>query len=616
MAEKFDLSVILNFIDKSAKGLKGFLTNMSKIGKKMQSIGKTMSVAITAPIVGLGVNAIRIGSSFQNTMNMVGAVTQTTGKTFDALKMSARDLGATTQFSARQAGEAMRFMGMAGFDANKIIAASPKVLELAAAAQLDMGAAADLTTNIMSGFSFQAKDMTRVNDILVNTFTNANVSLPQMGEALKKVGPIASKMKFRFTEVSAALGLMGNAGIQGAEAGVAMRRALINLQKPTKQQQEAMRFMELEFKNADGTMKDLTGIVGEYEKAIEKGASETQVMTSMMEIFGPRAVAPMLALLSAGSKGLKEMEEKTKKVGTASEISRRQMEGLPGVLKLLKSAWEALNIALIEGAFGKVVEDFTRSLASLVSGIAKFIKTHPAITKWGLAIAGVAAIAGPLLILVGTVFTAVAAMAALPAVLALVGITVGAILLPIIGVTAAIVGLIALGALIILKWEPIKAWFKKFWENLPKLVNDAIEVMKNLFLNWTPLGQIIKNWKPIIEFFKKTFQIINDLVPDVVKDFLIGDLGTAIQKPDADKRLFGSDDFGSDDFGSDDFGTGDLDLSSINSQTEVIIKVESDNGSVATIQGVKQKGLANVKVENKSAVGPTIFNMATQMGFN
>jgi len=424
--EKFDLSVILSFIDKSAKGLKGFQSNMGKVGKKMTSLGKNMSMAVTAPIVALGANAVRMGSDFQNTMNMVGAVTNTTGKTFDQLKLTARGLGATTQFSARQAGEAMKFMGMAGFDANKIIAASPKVLELAAAAQLDMGTAADLTTNIMSGFSFQAKDMARVNDILVNTFTNANVSLPQMGEAMKKIGPVASKMKFRFTEVAAALGVMGNNGIQGAEAGVALRRALINLQKPTKMQQKAMRFMELEFKNADGTMKDLTGIIGEYENAAKKGASETQIMTSMMTIFGPRAVAPMLALLSAGSKGLKEMEDKTKKVGTASEIAERQMQGLPGALKLLKSAWESVNIALTEGEFGEWVETVVRGLADVLSGIGKFVKTHPEITKWGLVMTGIFAVGGPLLLGLGAA-----------------AIALGAISWPIILIAAAIAGVTA-----------------------------------------------------------------------------------------------------------------------------------------------------------------------------
>ena len=606
MAEKFDLSVILRFIDKSAQGLKGFQANMSAVGKKMQSVGKTMSLAITAPIIGLGVNAIRMGVNFQAAMNMVGAVTGSTGKEFEQLKKIARDLGATTQFSATQAAEAMKFMGMAGFDANKIMAAVPKVLELAAAAQLDMGSAANITTNIMSGFGFAAKDMARVNDILVNTFTNANVNLVQMGEALKKVGPIASKLKFRFTEISAALGLMGNAGIQGSEAGVALRRALINLQNPTKQQKEAMRFMELEFKNANGTMKDLAGIIGEYENAAKKGADETQIMTSMMQIFGARAVAPMLALLAAGSKGLAEMEEKTKKVGTASRIAKRQMEGLPGALKLIQSAWEAVNIALTEGAFGKWVEETIRGFAAVLTEVVKFIDTNPEIVKWGLAVAAVFAVSGPLLIGLG--FVAVA---------------IGAISLPLVAVVAGLTALGGLAALLISNWKPIKEFFSTMWNEITSDMNKTwdlaqqrwsefmdkikpivkffsdmwneitVEMGKTLSLaeqRWNEFVEKIRFiWEPVIKFFTDSFKVIEDLIPDFLKGKPIKE-----SKAPADVSKLG--------------GLGGAAAGFIpKSLTEITVKVESENGTTAKIQNITQTGPSKVRVENKSAVGPTLL---------
>ena len=562
--EKFDLSVVLRFINKATPGMKQFQQSMKNAGRKMKDVGKSMSVAVTAPLVGLGVNAVRIGADFQNTMNMVGAVTNTTGKQFDKLKMVARDLGATTQFSARQAGDAMRFMGMAGFDANKIIAASPKVLELAAAAQLDMGTAANLTTNIMSGFGFQAKDMARVNDVLVNTFTNANVSLPQMGEAMKKVGPIASKMKMRFTEISAALGLMGNAGIQGSEAGVALRRALINLQNPTKNQQKAMAFMELEFKNADGTMKDLTGIIGEYEKAAAKGADETQVMTSMMQIFGPRAVAPMLALLEAGTKGMKEMEEKTKKVGTSSQIAKRQMEGLPGALKLIKSAWESVNIALTEGDFGKWVEGVVRGLAKVMTQVGKFINTHPEITKWGLIVAGIFAAAGPILIGLGAVT-----------------IALGAISVPVVAAVAALAGIGVVAATIMKNWGPIKQFF-----------NDM-------------LGGIGAEWDQFVSEWNAEWKRVWEAIPKPIRDFITGtNVDVDLNAPGVDLDKQGSLGQAAKDFIP-------VSLGGNKSTSEVIIKVTSEKGASAVVAGVKQTGETNLKVENKSNVGLTVPNLAT-----
>jgi TP901 family phage tail tape measure protein len=552
--EKFDISVILSFIDKSAKGLKGFQANMSKVGKKMQSVGRTMSVAVTAPIVALGANAIRIGSEFQAAMNMVGAVTNTTGEQFEKLKVVARDLGSTTQFSARQAGEAMKFMGMAGFDANKIIAASPKVLELAAAAQLDMGSAADITTNIMSGFGFQAEEMARVNDVLVNTFTSANVSLPQLGEALKKVGPVASQMKFRFTEVTSALGLMGNAGIQGSEAGVALRRALINLQKPTKQQQQAMNFLELEFKNADGTLKDLTGIIGEYENAAKKGAEETEIMTSMMTIFGPRAVAPMLALLEQGSKGLADMEEKTRKQGTSSMIATRQMKGLPGALKEMTSAWESLNIALTEGDFGKWTESVVRGLADIIRSVAGFINTHPEITKWGVIVAGIFAATGPLLIALGAA-----------------SVVIGAISLPVVGVIAGVTALAALGIVLYNNWEGIAGVF-----------NEIVQSLKDL---GTAVGADIWN-------------------------FLSGGVGPQTQKKSYKEIFMGKETM--DKITANKAREQGL-PALVDNKSEITIRVESANGTSAAVTGVKT-GNSKLKVKNESNVGPTLGGIALATG--
>ena len=559
MAETFDLSVILKFINDTAPGLNSFTKSMRSVGKSMQKIGKDVTQKVTLPIVALGVNAVRMGADFQGIMNMVGAVTGSTGVEFEKLKTIARDLGSETQFSARQAGEAMKFMGMAGFNAAKIMGAVPKVLELAAAAQLDMGSAADITTNIMSGFNFKAKDMARVNDILVNTFTNANVSLPQMGEALKKVGPIASKLKFRFTEVAAALGIMGNNGIQGSEAGVALRRAFINLQKPSKQMSEAMKFMELNFKNADGTMKDLTGIVAEYENAVKKGASETQVMTSMMQIFGPRAVAPMLALLSEGSKGLAAMEEKTKKVGTASEIAKRQMEGLPGALKLVTSAWESVNIALTEGDFGKWVEETTRGFAKVLTGLTDFIKENPETVQWGLKIAALFAITGPIMVGLGILITAL-------------GVILSPIGLVVVAITAIGTAITAL----VLNWDELTEAAGKFF--------DLLSTPTKLF-ELSPEGQkaadAIKARKEERERIARESTIRAGLTPEQLRARDEQQAGAAALKRGVAEEQ-----------------------SSINDFSTITVKLEAAPGTSASVTGIE--GNKKVNVENEGFVGGTL----------
>jgi TP901 family phage tail tape measure protein len=546
-SEKFDLSVILRFIDKSAAGVQGFQKNMSKIGKQMKTIGTEMRNKVTLPIVLFGANAIRVGADFQRTMNVVGAVTGTTGKEFEKLKLLARDLGETTQFSAVQSGQAMRFMGMAGFGANKIMAATPKVLQLAAAAALDMGVAADITTNIMAGWGFEAKDMTRVNDILVNTFTNTNVSLPQMGLSMKRVGPIANKLGLRFTEVSAALGLMGNAGIQGSEAGIALRRALINLQKPTKAQQKAMNFLELEFKHTDGTMKDLSEIMGEFENATKKGATETQIITGMMEIFGVRAVAPMIALLGEGSEALREMEEKTKKVGTAQRIAKRQMSGLPGALKLITSAWKGVLIALTEGQFGKWVNDTLRGFAKVLTKVSEFVNTHPDIVKWGLVVATTFAIGGPALIALGLATTAFAALS-----------------VPIVATAAAIPIIIAA----IAKLEKLRPKLSfapglggEFTEEQRTTINKEITRKQALGISDDTLT-------PSEDSRSLTNRVL-DFIHSQRRESLFPNLESAFKASES---------------------------------SEVVLKVQSANGTTATVTGIK----GNVKVESEAFVGSTL----------
>lgn len=410
MAEKFNLSVILSFITKGEKNFQGFRKNLKELGTNMKGVGQSMTTSLTLPIIGFGANAVRMGADFQSTMNMVGAVTNSTGETFDKLKSQAMLLGRTTQFSARQSAEAMKFMGMAGMDANKIIAASPKVLQLAASAQLDMASAADIVTNIMAGFGFQAKELTGVNDILVDTFTNANVSLPQMGEALKKVGPLAKALKVPFQDVAGALGILGNAGIQGEEAGTGLKTVLARLINPSKQASKAMEFFELNFKDAEGRVKSFPGIIGEFEKALAKGADETQLMAAATEIFGMRGIQIISALVSQGSSELDKLVAKLgvkdkDGLGSATRIAKRQMEGLPGAIKLVTSAWEGLNVALTEGKLGEVVNNLGRELAKVIQDTTKWAEENPKLVESLLKMAGILAIGGPLLLGLGTAVT-------------------------------------------------------------------------------------------------------------------------------------------------------------------------------------------------------------------
>jgi TP901 family phage tail tape measure protein len=324
-------------------GLNEAQGNLGKLGSAATTAGK---VAVGA-LAGLGVAAvgaagqgIRTFANFEAAMNNVAAVSGATGDEFQSLEDQAKELGRTTQFSATQAADAMGFLAMAGFEANDIMGAMPGTLQLAAAANMDLASAADTVSNILTGYGKDVEDLAHVNDVLVATMTNANVDLNMLGESMKFVGPIASSVGVEFEEAAAAVGLLGNAGIQGSMAGTSLRGAISRLINPTEQAAGLMEELGITAMDAEGNFVGFESIVRQLE---DSGANTAQ----MMSLFGDRAGPAMAALVDQGADALadltKELEESG---GTAERIAGVQMEGLLGAWKQIQSAAEGLFIEI------------------------------------------------------------------------------------------------------------------------------------------------------------------------------------------------------------------------------------------------------------------------------
>ena len=212
-------------LGKSVDKVQHISSGMLDFGVKIGVMGAAMSAALAIPI--------KTAADFEQAMARVKAVSGATDEEFAKLTNTARELGRTTKFSASEAADGMNFLAMAGFKSTEIIAAMPSVLELAAAANLDLASAADITSNNLTGYGMKVEDLAKVNDVLVGTFTSANTDLTQLGIAMKYVGPVASSAGISFTEVAAAIGLLGNAGIQGSMAGTSLRKTISSLIKPS-----------------------------------------------------------------------------------------------------------------------------------------------------------------------------------------------------------------------------------------------------------------------------------------------------------------------------------------------------------------------------------------------
>lgn len=379
---------------KVANNISGKLGNMSK---KLTSIGKKATIGLTLPIAAFGVSTLKTAGDFEYAMNRVGAVSRSNSVELEKMRDVAKELGKTTQFSAKEAADGMSFLAMAGFEANEIIASMPGVLDLAAAGQMDLAQAADVASNILTGYGLKASELTNVNDIMTATFTRTNTSLAQLGEAMKFVAPVASAMKVDISEASASIGLLGNAGIQASMAGTTLRAILSRLSDPANEAVEVLQRLGIrkdQVVDAEGNVSSIISIVKALE---ESGASAADMLT----IFGDRAGPGMAALVKQGSSELSKLTDTLQKAagkGGTTEIAAAQMKGFNGGMKELGSAFQALQIAIGDSGILEFASKFVRKLADLLR---KMSEANPAFLRLGTILAGVAAAIGPILVMMG-----------------------------------------------------------------------------------------------------------------------------------------------------------------------------------------------------------------------
>jgi len=430
-----DSSQFDSSIDKSKKNFKAAAESFTKIGK-------SLSLFVTAPLTALGVVAIKTGADFEMAMNKVQAISGATEEQFKKLKDQARELGATTQFTASQSADAMSFLAMAGFDVNKIYGVMPDTLNLAAAAQLDMGTAADIVSNIMAGFGLEADDLGESVDILTKAFTTSNTDLRQLGEAMKYAGPVAKSVGLSVAETAAAIGQLSNAGIQGSMAGTGLRRILSALLQKSDE-------LGISMYDAAGKMKPFGDIIEQLEI---RGLSAAE----SMEIFGERGGPSMQVLLESGSAKIKEMTKLLEESGGVAEnIANIQMRGLNGQLKILRSVTEEAGISISE-ILAPAITGIVSKLTDLINW---FNGLNDTAKENILIIVGVAAAMGPLAVGIGSV------MKVLPALIT--ALTTGLTATGVVGLVIVAVAALVSGILILI--NTIKG-AKKAQEDLNKIL--------------------------------------------------------------------------------------------------------------------------------------------------
>lgn len=335
--------------------------------------------------------AVSIISNFNDTMATLQGVTRATEENMARFRETARELGATTRFSANEAGEGLLFLARAGFTANEAITALPATLDLAIAGNLGLGRAADIASNTVAQFGLEVEQTAKVGDTFVNTANSANVTVEQLAESLKFVGPVAGALGRSLDETSAAVGVLGDAGIQASLAGTQLRQVFAALLGPTAKAQDTIRDLGLTLDDVNPETNTLAEI---FTRLRDAELSSAQAL----DIFGRRAASGVIILRDNIAK-LKELTQANREaIGVAKENAEVQADTLGGSLKSLRSAIEELALTLgdlTKGPLRAVIDTMTQ-FVRIIAGVkgalseANFAATAlvGTISGIGLALAG------------------------------------------------------------------------------------------------------------------------------------------------------------------------------------------------------------------------------------
>ncbi|NKW95817.1 phage tail tape measure protein [Bacillus toyonensis] len=344
------------------------------VGTSAIAIGGMAGMALGAGAALVGI--VSAGANFEQVMSKVAAVSGASGSEMKQLQAQAKELGATTQFSATQAGEGMMYLAQAGFKTSDILTAMPGMLDLAAAGALDLGTAADIASNIMSGFGLKADKATHTADVLAKAAADANTDVTEMGEAMKYAAGTAHTVGFTMEETSAAMMAMSNSGLKGSVAGQAFATSLGRLAKPTKEMRKVMDALNLTFFDQQGKIKPLPTMIKELE---DKTSSMTaqQKSATLTTLFGAEAYKNWAALLQAGSGYLAENTKALENAdGAARKMADTMTNNLKGKWDEFTSALEGLAITIftiIAPALGAIVIGLTKVVQWVDSTINKFV---------------------------------------------------------------------------------------------------------------------------------------------------------------------------------------------------------------------------------------------------
>lgn len=511
--EMSDFNSNLNRAVEQVQQTQNSFSGLKATGESLSTVGAALTAGVTAPVVALGASVVKTQMTFEHSMSKVKALSGATGSDLKLLEDTAKQMGASTVYSASEAADALGYMALAGWDAQQSAAGLPGVLNLAAASGMDLAQASDLVTDYLTAFGLEADQAGRMADVLSYAQANSNTTTEMLGEAFKNCAVNAHNAGMSLEETTAILSKFADAGLKGSEGGTALNAIIRDMTQKMKNGAIQIGNTKVQVQDANGNFREMTDIIADVDNAT-KGMGDAQRTAALMTTFTADSIKGMGILCNTGADDIDKFTNALEKSdGTAKKMSDMMNSDLTGALKQLSSAWEAvqLDIGDTTGPLSLIVGMLTKLLQA-------FLKLPGPIKQAIVTIALLAAAVGPVLLIIGKgiqtflklrdaikiikaafgtlkttflIFKSVIMDTLVPIIMdsvvpALQGLWGILMANPIILIVAAIAALVAA---FIWAWNNIDG-FKEFWidlwENIKTMASNALESLQNFFTETIP----------------------------------------------------------------------------------------------------------------------------------
>lgn len=382
--EKYE--VLLEAKDKISPALQTIGSGLKNFGSRAWNVTLKAVDYATAPIRGvinllknpilqagavLGVSVgladtINTYKDFEAAMSQVQAISGSTQSDLTRLTAKAKEMGATTKFTAAESAEAFNYMAMAGWNAEQMMGGIEGILNLAAASGEDLGTTSDIVTDALTAFGLKASDATHFSDVLAQASSSANTDVGMMGETFKYVASMAGSLSYSIEDVALMTGLMANSGIKSTQAGTALNSVLTRLATNSSGAADAIAALGVNFYDSAGNARPLGTVMGELREAT-KGMNQEQKSNLANTVAGMEAQKGLLAILNASEEDYNKLADAISNAdGASKRMSDTMMDNLSGDITLFQSAVDGLKISLGERMSNSWLRDIVQWLTAQV----------------------------------------------------------------------------------------------------------------------------------------------------------------------------------------------------------------------------------------------------------